>query len=142
MKWEIREFILYDVDSATDQSKEEEEKEDELEHYIYTCKKLPGADDLSRKEWPKTLALLQEQCDMEREMEEAEKLAASSNTNQNLQKTESSKEKEQQIITKDDTSHSLPYGETTTSFKEKVERGEEEKRQNKQKEYSSSIGTE
>ena len=62
LKWEIREFILYDVDAK------EEEKE-ESDHYIYTCKKLPGADDLCRKEWPKTLKYLEEQALLEKELE-------------------------------------------------------------------------
>ena len=55
LKWEQREFILFDADCETEEDKESKS------HYIYVCKKQAGADETFQQNYKDCIQMLQEE---------------------------------------------------------------------------------
>jgi hypothetical protein len=59
LKFENKQFVLYPTDCKDDEDKEEKS------HFIYVCRKLPGADEASTVNWDKVVSQLKREAEEE-----------------------------------------------------------------------------
>jgi hypothetical protein len=62
LNFSLKQFVLYPADCTDEATKEEKS------HYIYVCRKLPGAEQICKDNWEKVIAQLKREQDEEAKM--------------------------------------------------------------------------